>query len=482
MSKGKAIHTRLLASILAVPLLVTSFNGQAVAAGNYVSPNGVITLTPEGAISPTGTWDLATRAGDYIYIAGMRGIDPATNQLVEGDKERIRQAFKNMELIAESEGASLQDATRLVVYVSDMYRYRPLVNEVQEELWGDGPYPPRTIIEVDRLNQDDIVEVEGTFYAPETKGNGKGNNSANNGKGNNKSTDTENVSPNGVVTLSPEGAIQSTGTWDLATRAGDYIFVAGMRGIDPETNQLVAGEKNRIRQAFKNMELIAESEGASLQDATRIVVYVTDMYRYRPLVNEVQEELWGDGPYPPRTIIEVDRLNQDDIVEVEGTFYSPESKNNGKDKGNAKTLSNASVSPNGVITLSPEGAIMPTGTWDLATRAGDNIYIAGMRGIDPSMNQLVTDAKERIRQAFKNMELIAESEGASLQDATRIVVYVTDMYRYRPLVNEVQEELWGDAPYPPRTIIEVDRLNQDDIVEVEGTFYSPQDNNKASHI
>jgi enamine deaminase RidA (YjgF/YER057c/UK114 family) len=71
------------------------------------------------------------------------------------------------------------------------------------------------------------------------------------------------------------------------------------------------------------MQLIAESEGASLQDAVRIVVYVTDMYRYRPLVNKVQEQLWGTGPYPPRTIIEVDRLNQDDIFEVEGTFYAP---------------------------------------------------------------------------------------------------------------------------------------------------------------
>jgi len=41
----------------------------------------------------------------------------------------------------------------------------PLVNKVQEQLWGAGPYPPRTIIEVHRLNQDDIFEVEGTFYA-----------------------------------------------------------------------------------------------------------------------------------------------------------------------------------------------------------------------------------------------------------------------------------------------------------------------------
>jgi hypothetical protein len=71
-----------------------------------------------------------------------------------------------MKLIAESEGATLQDSVRLVVYVTDMFRFRPLVDKVQEELWGKGPYPPRTIIEVDRLNQDDIVEVEGTFYAP----------------------------------------------------------------------------------------------------------------------------------------------------------------------------------------------------------------------------------------------------------------------------------------------------------------------------
>jgi len=131
-----------------------------------VSPNGVKTLSPEGAIKPTGTWNLGTRAGDFVFVAGMRGIDPATNSLVEGDEERVRQSFKNMELIAASEGATLRDAVRLVVFVTDMYRFRPLINKVQEEMWGEGPYPPRTIVEVDRLNQDDIVEVEGTFYAP----------------------------------------------------------------------------------------------------------------------------------------------------------------------------------------------------------------------------------------------------------------------------------------------------------------------------
>ena len=136
------------------------------ASAQQLSPNGVKTLSPAGAIKPTGTWNLGARAGDFVFVAGMRGIDPKTNTLVQGDEARVMQAFLNMKLIAESEGATLRDAVRLVVYVTDMYRFRPIVNKVQEQLWGAGPYPPRTIIEVDRLNQDDIVEIEGTFYAP----------------------------------------------------------------------------------------------------------------------------------------------------------------------------------------------------------------------------------------------------------------------------------------------------------------------------
>jgi 2-iminobutanoate/2-iminopropanoate deaminase len=126
-------------------------------------------LSPSGAIKPTGTWSLGVRAGDFVYVAGMRGIDPATNALVSGDEARVRQAFLNMQAIVEAAGGGLRDAVRLVVYVTDVDRYRPLVNKIQEKLWGGGPYPPRTIVEVSRLNQDDVVEVEGTFFCPARK-------------------------------------------------------------------------------------------------------------------------------------------------------------------------------------------------------------------------------------------------------------------------------------------------------------------------
>jgi enamine deaminase RidA (YjgF/YER057c/UK114 family) len=127
---------------------------------------GVRILSPKGAITPTGTWSVGTRAGDFVFVAGMRGIDPVSNTMLAGEEARIRQAFTNMKTIAESEGASLSSCVRLTVYVTDMAALRPLVNKVQEEFWTGGPYPPRTILQVSALNQDDIFEVEGTFYAP----------------------------------------------------------------------------------------------------------------------------------------------------------------------------------------------------------------------------------------------------------------------------------------------------------------------------
>ena len=130
------------------------------------SPNGVKTLDPPGAIKAEGTWSLGVRAGDFVFVAGMQGVDPATNRLVEDPQARIVRAFLNIRLIAESEGASLQDCVRLTVYVSDLTRFAPMVEQAQAELWGGPPYPPRTMIEVKRLFDDDIVEIDSVFYAP----------------------------------------------------------------------------------------------------------------------------------------------------------------------------------------------------------------------------------------------------------------------------------------------------------------------------
>jgi len=152
---------------LCLVLVVAVLAASLVPAGAQ-SPNGVKTLDPPGAIKAEGTWSLGARAGDFVFVAGMQGIDPATNKLVQDPQARIRQAFLNIKTIAQSEGASLKDCVRLF-YVSDLHRYAPMVDKAQAELWGGPPYPPRTMVEVQRLFDDNIVEIDSVFCAPVKK-------------------------------------------------------------------------------------------------------------------------------------------------------------------------------------------------------------------------------------------------------------------------------------------------------------------------
>lgn len=68
-----------------------------------------------------------------------------------------------MQSLAVFAGVSLSNCTRLVVYIGAVYKSRPAVNQVERQLCVKGTCPPRTIIEVQRLNDDNIYKVEVTF-------------------------------------------------------------------------------------------------------------------------------------------------------------------------------------------------------------------------------------------------------------------------------------------------------------------------------
>src|SRR5215467_10913554 len=108
---------------LALPCVTAIALASSLSFAQAPSPSGVKTLNPVGAIKTEGMWSLGARAGDFVFVAGMQGIDPATNRLVQDPRARIHQALFNIKLIAQSEGASLQDCVRLTVYVSDLHRF-----------------------------------------------------------------------------------------------------------------------------------------------------------------------------------------------------------------------------------------------------------------------------------------------------------------------------------------------------------------------
>ena len=137
-------------------------------------------LDPPGSIQPTAQWGLGTRAGPYVFISGMRGIDPDTNEIVLDLKERVRQAYTNMFHIAAAAGAQPDDLIETVVFIRtdaphpspDFFAIRRLDNDVRQEVYGNGPYPNRTIVGQTELNGTDangaadVFEIKGTFYLP----------------------------------------------------------------------------------------------------------------------------------------------------------------------------------------------------------------------------------------------------------------------------------------------------------------------------
>jgi 2-iminobutanoate/2-iminopropanoate deaminase len=140
-----------------------------------------------------------------------------------------------------------------------------------------------------------------------------------------------------IERLAPEGAVLPTAQWSLGTKAGPYVFVSGMRGIDPETNEIVVDWGARVRQAYANMFFIAAAAGAEPEDLIETTVFIRsdaphpspDFFELRRLDNEVRQEIYGDGPYPSRTTVGLTELNgtdpngEVDVYEVKGTFYVP---------------------------------------------------------------------------------------------------------------------------------------------------------------
>ncbi len=123
--------------------------------------------TPKAA-APTGPFAQAVRAGEFVFVAGQRGIEPGTGALAAGPREKVRQIFENIQAILAAAGTSLEYVVMSRVYVREMAAHRPIVNEAYERYFPHGP-PPRTIVEVARLNQDDELEIEVVAWVPPRK-------------------------------------------------------------------------------------------------------------------------------------------------------------------------------------------------------------------------------------------------------------------------------------------------------------------------
>lgn len=106
---------------------------------------------------PIGPYSPSMRAGDWLVCSGQIGVRDGT--LVEGGAtDQAQQALANLRTLLESQGASMDNVVKTLVFLVDMGDFEAM-NEVYAEAFGDHR-PARSTVAVAALPLGARVEVE----------------------------------------------------------------------------------------------------------------------------------------------------------------------------------------------------------------------------------------------------------------------------------------------------------------------------------
>ena len=115
-------------------------------------------ISTAAAPAAIGTYSQAVQAGNTIYMSGQIGLDPATMQMVEGIEAQIVRVFENLKAVAAAAGATLNDAVKVNIYLTDLANFAK-VNETMAKYVSE-PFPARAAVGVKELPRGALVEAD----------------------------------------------------------------------------------------------------------------------------------------------------------------------------------------------------------------------------------------------------------------------------------------------------------------------------------
>jgi 2-iminobutanoate/2-iminopropanoate deaminase len=111
----------------------------------------------------------------------------------------------------------------------------------------------------------------------------------------------------GRQVLNPPGLAPLVPAYSVAIRSGDQVFVSGMTGIKPGTQDIVAGGIGaQTRQTLENIRASVEAGGATMADVDECTVFLKDMADYAAM-NAAYIEFFRVEP-PARATLAVTAL------------------------------------------------------------------------------------------------------------------------------------------------------------------------------
>lgn len=115
-------------------------------------------VSSAAAPAAIGPYSPGIKVGDFVFLSGQLGIDPATGAMPEGAVAQAEQSLKNVEALLAEAGAGFENVVKTTVYLANIADFAA-VNEVYASKFGE-PYPARSAFQVAALPAGGLVEIE----------------------------------------------------------------------------------------------------------------------------------------------------------------------------------------------------------------------------------------------------------------------------------------------------------------------------------
>jgi reactive intermediate/imine deaminase len=122
-------------------------------------------IRAEGLPEPISHFTDAVRAGGFVHVSGILGVDAEGRLVGEDVVVQARQVFANMRAVLSAASCGFEDVVKVTVFLTDIDD-RPLINPLRQEAFGE-TRPASTLVEVSRLALPGAkVEIECIAVVP----------------------------------------------------------------------------------------------------------------------------------------------------------------------------------------------------------------------------------------------------------------------------------------------------------------------------
>ncbi|ALS36296.1 reactive intermediate/imine deaminase [Enterococcus rotai] len=380
----------------------------------------------------------------YNNVSAQLPIDPVTGQLITGGiKEQAEQCFKNIKAILESIDHVMSDIVRITLFVKDI-KDLDAVDDVYASFFASY-HPSRTVVAVDALPMDALVQVEALV----SNGEGTIPNAPQAG-------DLIKLTNN---TLNAPSDSLSTQTVSFS----HYNNLSAQLPIDPKTGRVVAGcVKRQTSQCLQNIKAILESIDVPFDDIVKMTIFLKDLSKIEA-VNKVYRTFFPDsaiaravGYVPARTIVEVADLPMGAAVQIEAVVSHGDG-----------TPPQAIEDRHGLIIEANNTEKAPKCPFSTQTVAFSHYNnISAQLPIDPKTNTIVTGGiKEQTEQCLANIKAIIESVDHVLADVVKVNIFVKNIADMA-VVDEVYGSFFPGG-LPARRVVGVGTLPKDALIQMD---------------